>query len=54
MVIRIMAILIRSAIPFELCEVISVANGRYVVVVGRLFNARLILVDIYGPNWGNA
>lgn len=48
------AILIRRGIPFELSEVISDANGRYVVVVGRLFNTPLILANIYGPNWDNA
>lgn len=48
------AILIRRGISFELSEVISDANGRYVVVVGKLFNTPLMLANIYGPNWDNA
>lgn len=48
------AILIRKGIPFEHSEVISDANGRYIVVVGKLFNTPLILANIYGPNWDNA
>lgn len=48
------AILIRKGVPFEHSEVISDPNGRYVVVVGKLFNTPLILANIYGPNWDNA
>lgn len=48
------AILIRKGIPFEHSEVISDANGRYIVVMGKLFNTPLILANIYGPNWDDA
>lgn len=48
------AILIRKGVPFEHSEVISDPNGRYIVVVGKLFNTPLILANIYGPNWDNA
>ena len=48
------AILIRKGIPFEHSEVISDANGRYIFVVGKLFNTPVILANIYGPNGDNA
>lgn len=48
------AILIRKGIPFEHSKVISDTNGRYIVVVGKLFNTPLILANIYGPNWDSA
>lgn len=48
------AVLIRKGILFEYSEVISDANGRYIVVVGKLFNTPIIIANIYGPNWDNA
>ncbi len=41
------AVLIGKGIAFEHSEVISDANGRYIVVVGMLFNTPLILANIY-------
>lgn len=35
-------------------DVISDANGRYTIVVGKLFNTPIIIANIYGPNWDNA
>ena len=45
------AILIHKKIPFIVSNTISDPNGRYVMVVGELFQLRLVLVNIYGPNF---
>lgn len=45
------AILIHKKIPFIVSNTILDPNGRYVMVVGELFQLRLVLVNIYGPNF---
>uniref|UniRef100_A0A1A8A3J2 exodeoxyribonuclease III n=1 Tax=Nothobranchius furzeri TaxID=105023 RepID=A0A1A8A3J2_NOTFU len=45
------AILIHKNIPFVVSDTILDPNGRYVIVVGQLFQLSLVLVNIYGPNF---
>lgn len=45
------AILIHKKIPFIVSNTILDPNGRYVMVVGELFQLCLVLVNIYGPNF---
>lgn len=45
------AILILKDIPFQAEEVISDKNGRFVIVVGRLFTSLVILINVYAPNY---
>ena len=45
------AILIHKKIPFAVSNAILDPNGRYVMVVGEMFQLRLMLVNIYGPNF---
>ena len=45
------AILIHKKIPFIVSNTILDPNGRYVMVVGELFQLRLVLVNIYSPNF---
>lgn len=45
------AILIHKKIPFHVSKTILDPNGRYVIVVGKLFQLSLVLVNIYGPNF---
>ena len=45
------AILIHKKIPFAVSNTILDPNGRYVMVVRELFQLRLVLVNIYGPNF---
>lgn len=45
------AILIHKNIHFNATNTISDPNGRYVMVVGKLFKLPVILVSIYAPNF---
>ena len=45
------AILIHKNIQFDATSTISDPNGRYVMVVGKLFQIPLIFVCIYAPNF---
>lgn len=45
------AILIHKSVPFVSSKVIADPNGRYVIVTGHIFNTKLILANIYAPNW---
>lgn len=45
------AILIHKNIHFNATNTISDRNGRYVMVVGKLFQLPVILVSIYAPNF---
>ncbi len=45
------AILIHRSIPFELAEVLSDPNGRYVIITGKLRDVSVIMASIYAPNW---
>lgn len=45
------AIVVRKRIPFLVSKTILDPNGRYVIIVGELFQLCLVLVNIYGPNF---
>lgn len=45
------AILIHKNIQFTATNTVSEKNGRYVMVVGKLFQLTVILVNIYAPNF---
>ncbi len=45
------AILIHRSVPFELAEVLSDPNGRYVIIIGKLRDVSVIMASIYAPNW---
>lgn len=45
------AILIHKSVPFSVAEVISDPNGRFIFLRGQINGVRLILANIYGPNW---
>lgn len=47
------AILIHKNIQFNVTNTIFDPNGRYVMVVGKLFQLPVILVNIYAPNSDN-
>lgn len=44
------AIFIKKNIPFISNKVISDIRGRYVIVVGKLYNTPVVLASIYAPN----
>lgn len=44
------SILINHNIPFELHNVISDTNGRYIIVSGKLYNTKVALANVYAPN----
>lgn len=48
------AILINKNIPFVMSKVEADPSGRYVIIVGRLYNTPVILANIYAPNWDNS
>lgn len=48
------AILIRKSISFTSEKVISDSSGRYVIVTGRLLDRKVILVNIYAPNFDDS
>lgn len=45
------AILVRRGISFIPLSTISDTRGRYVIVAGELYGARVVLANVYGPNW---
>lgn len=45
------AILIGKSIQFSASKVISDKNGRYLIILGSLFNFLVLLVNIYAPNF---
>ena len=45
------AILINKIIPFVMSKVETDSTGRYVIVVGRLYNTPVILANVYAPHW---
>lgn len=45
------AILINKNTPLIVSDTIADPNGRYIIVIGSLFNTPLILANIYAPNW---
>ena len=47
------AILIKKGVPFVPTSVLADNNGRYVIVSGNLFGSKVVLANIYGPNWDN-
>lgn len=45
------AILINKKIQFTPTEVTTDTHGRFVIICGSLFQTKVILVNIYAPNW---
>ena len=45
------AILFRKGVRFDNTRTIQDPNGRFVILIGKLYNSPTILVNIYGPNW---
>ena len=45
------AILLHKRVQFSSEQVISDPNGRYIIVVGVLFQTPVIMVCVYAPNW---
>lgn len=43
-----------KSVPFICSDVISDPNGRYLIVIGRMYDSPVLLVNIYAPNWDNA
>uniref|UniRef100_A0A8C4XEB8 Endonuclease/exonuclease/phosphatase domain-containing protein n=1 Tax=Erpetoichthys calabaricus TaxID=27687 RepID=A0A8C4XEB8_ERPCA len=43
-------ILIHRTIPLVASDVVSDPEGRYVMVIGNLFNCKMILINVYAPN----
>lgn len=47
------AILIHKSVPFSMSQVISDPNGRFIIVTGKIGCNKLVLANVYGPNWDN-
>lgn len=47
------AIVIRKGIPFATSSIIVDMDGRYIIVVGELNGEKVILLNVYGPNFDN-
>lgn len=45
---------ISKIINFQLTEIISDRDGRYIIAAGLLESRKMILVNIYAPNYGQA
>lgn len=48
------AIVIKKNIPFQHIKTISDVNGRFLIVIGKLYSMHVTLVNIYGPNVDDA
>lgn len=48
------AILINKNIPFVVSKVEADSSGRYIIVVGRLYNTPVILANVYAPHWDDS
>uniref|UniRef100_A0A8C9ZN56 exodeoxyribonuclease III n=1 Tax=Sander lucioperca TaxID=283035 RepID=A0A8C9ZN56_SANLU len=48
------AILIHKSVPFVSSTTILDPNGRYAIVTGHIHSTKLILTNIYAPNWDDA
>lgn len=45
------AILLHRAIPFVHVKTISDPTGRFIIVMGHIYDTKLALVNLYTPNW---
>ena len=48
------AILIHRNVQFVETTTMKDKHGRYIIVVGKLFNMPVVLANVYAPNWDNA
>uniref|UniRef100_A0A8C9XUT6 Uncharacterized protein n=1 Tax=Sander lucioperca TaxID=283035 RepID=A0A8C9XUT6_SANLU len=47
-------ILINKSVPFVSSEIKSDPNGRFVIVVGKLYSLPVTLACVYAPNWDDS
>lgn len=47
------AIVMHKRVNFSPSQIIADPEGRYVIVVGKLFDISVVFVYIYAPNWDN-
>lgn len=45
------AILLHKAIPFVHVKRISDDTGRFIIVMGQIYDTKVIFANVYGPNW---
>ena len=45
------AILIHKSVPFAFTRMVSDPNGRYLIVIGMIYDTPVLLVNVYAPNW---
>lgn len=45
------AILVHKRLQFPAEKIVSDPNGRYIIVVGTLFQTPVVLTRVYAPNW---
>lgn len=48
------AILVNKNIPFVMSKVETDSSGRYIMVVGRLYNTPFVLANVYAPHWDDS
>ena len=48
------AILINKNVPFVMSNVETDSSGRYIIVVGKLYNTPIILANVYAPHWDDS
>lgn len=45
------AILINKTVPFNVINIETDKNGRYIIVTGKLYETPVVLANIYAPNY---
>lgn len=45
------AILLHKSVPFQLSNVTSDPNGRFIIITGQIHDTRVALVNVYAPNY---
>ena len=47
------AILISKSVPFTQTKIISDKDGRYLIILGTIYQVPVLLVKVYAPNFDN-